>query len=470
MVKKTKIVATIGPVTENKKMIEKMIEAGTNVFRLNFSHGNYKEHLNRIKLVRAAAKKFAKPTAVLQDLCGPKIRIGDFYKESIVLKNNQAFVLTIKKRIGDEQGVFINYKNLPKEIKKGAKIMLNDGKNELVVEKIAGDEIFCRVLVGGEIKGRRGANFPGSSLKIGSLTSKDKEDIKFGVKHKVDFMAISFVRTAADVLELKEILKKNNARIRVVAKIETQEAIENINEIVEAADGILVARGDLAVEGPLEHVPTLQKMIIKKSNAAGKPVITATQMLESMIKNPLPTRAEVNDVANAIIDGTDAVMLSEETTLGAYPVRAVEVMSRIARHTEEKLDYEEILKHNHLLPKSISDSISFAIVNVAHNIGAKGIVALTESGFTARVISRYRPKQPILVLTPNAKTFNQLAINFDCYPRLVKKFNNISEVIKIAKEMSIKYKIVKKGDKIVIAAGIPFGKAGATNLLIVQVV
>lgn len=470
MVKKTKIVATIGPATENKKTIEKMIEAGTNVFRLNFSHGNYEEHLNRIKLVRAAAKKFEKPTAILQDLCGPKIRIGDFYKESVVLKNNKRFILTTKKCVGDEQRVFINYKNLPKEIGKGAKIMLNDGKNELVAEKISGDEIFCRVLVGGEIKGRRGANFPGTSLKINSLTAKDKEDIKFGVKHKVDFMAISFVRTAADVLELKEILKKNNVRVRVIAKIETQEAIENIDEIVAAADGILVARGDLAVEGPLEHVPTLQKMIIKKSNAAGKPVITATQMLESMIKNPLPTRAEVNDVANAIIDGTDAVMLSEETTLGAYPVKAVEVMSRIARHTEEKLDYEEILKHNHLLPKSISDSISFAIVNAAHNIGAKGIVALTETGFTARVISRYRPKQSVLALTPNVKTFNQLAVSFGCYPRLVKKFNNVSEVIEMAKKMSIKHKIVKKGDKIVIAAGIPFGKSGATNLLIVQVV
>lgn len=470
MVKKTKIVATIGPATENKKTIEKMIEAGTNVFRLNFSHGNYEEHLNRIKLVRAAAKKFEKPTAILQDLCGPKIRIGDFYKESVVLKNNKRFILTTKKCVGDEQKVFINYKNLPKEIGKGAKIMLNDGKNELVAEKISGDEIFCRVLVGGEIKGRRGANFPGTSLKINSLTAKDKEDIKFGVKHKVDFMAISFVRTAADVLELKEILKKNNVGVRVIAKIETQEAIENIDEIVAAADGILVARGDLAVEGPLEHVPTLQKMIIKKSNAAGKPVITATQMLESMIKNPLPTRAEVNDVANAIIDGTDAVMLSEETTLGAYPVKAVEVMSRIARHTEEKLDYEEILKHNHLLPKSISDSISFAIVNAAHNIGAKGIVALTETGFTARVISRYRPKQSVLALTPNVKTFNQLAVSFGCYPRLVKKFNNVSEVIEMAKKMSIKHKIVKKGDKIVIAAGIPFGKSGATNLLIVQVV
>ena len=437
---------------------------------MNFSHGNYEEHLNRIKLVRAAAKKFEKPTAILQDLCGPKIRIGDFYKESVVLKNGQTFILTTKKCVGDEGRAFINYKNLPKEIEKGAKIMLNDGKNELVVEKIAGDEIFCRVLVGGEIKGRRGANFPGTSLKINSLTSKDKKDIKFGVKYKVDFMAISFVRTADDVLELKDILKRAKANIKIIAKIETQEAIENIDEIIAAADGILVARGDLAVEGPLEHVPTLQKMIIKKSNAAGKPVITATQMLESMIKNPLPTRAEVNDVANAIIDGTDAVMLSEETTLGAYPVKAVEVMSRIARHTEEKLDYEEILKHNHLLPKSISDSISFAIVNTAHNIDAKGIVALTETGFTARVISRYRPKQPILVLTPNAKTFNQLAVSFGCNPWMVKKFNNVSEVIEMAKKMSVKHKIAEKGDKIVIAAGIPFGKAGATNLLIVQVV
>ncbi len=470
MLKKTKIVATIGPVTENKKTIEKMIEAGMNVARLNFSHGNHKEHLNRINLVRAAAKKFAKPTAILQDLCGPKIRIGDFYKESIILKEGQHFILTTKQCIGDEKRVYINYKNLPNEIKKGAKIMLNDGKNELVVEKIIGEEIYCRVLAGGEIKGRRGVNFPGTYLKISSLTKKDKEDIKFGIKHKVDFMAISFVRMAADVLELKNILKNKKIDIRVIAKIETQEAIENIDEIIEVSDGILVARGDLAVEGLLEHVPILQKMIIKKSNAAGKPVITATQMLESMIRNSLPTRAEVNDVANAIIDGTDAVMLSEETTLGAYPVKSIEVMNRIARHTEENLNYEETLLRNYLLPKSIGDSISFAIVNAAHNIGAKGIVALTETGFTARVISRYRPKQPILALTPNAKTFNQLAISFGCHPRLIKKFNNVSEVIEVAKKMSIKHGIAKKGDKIIIAAGIPFGKAGTTNLLIVQII
>lgn len=470
MFKKTKIVATIGPVSEKKEIIEKMIEAGMNVCRLNFSHGNYEEHLNRIKLIRAAAKKFAKPTAILQDLCGPKIRIGDFYNKSIILKEGQHFVLTTKQCVGDEKRVYINYKNLPNEIKKGAKIMLNDGKNELIVEKIIKGEIYCKVLVGGEIKGRRGVNFPGTFLKISSLTEKDKKDIKFGIKHKVDFMAISFVRTAADVLELKNILKDKKTNIRVIAKIETQEAIKNIDEIIEVSDGILVARGDLAVEELLEYVPTFQKMIIKKSNAAGKPVITATQMLESMIKNPLPTRAEVNDVANAIIDGTDAVMLSEETTLGAYPVKTVEIMTRIARHTEEELNYEKTLLHNHLLSKSIGDSISFAIVNVAHNIGAKGIVALTETGFTARIISKYRPKQPILALTPNAKTFNQLAISFGCHPRLMRKFKNVSEVIEVAKKMSIEHKIAKKGDKIVIAAGIPFGKAGTTNLLIVQVI
>lgn len=468
--KKTKIVVTVGPVTENKKTIEKIIEAGANVFRLNFSHGNHKDHSNRIQLVRAAAKKFEKPAAILQDLCGPKIRIGDFYKESVVLKNGQQFILTVKNCVGDERRVFINYKNLPKEIKKGAKIMLNDGKEQLLVKKISNDDIYCRVLVGGEIKGRRGVNFPGSKLKISSLSPKDKEDIKFGVKHKVDFMAISFVRTPDDVLELKNILKRAGTDIKVIAKIETQEAIENIDEIIGVSDAILVARGDLAVEGPAEHVPTLQKMIIKKCNDIGKPVITATQMLSSMVNNPLPTRAEVNDVANAILDGTDAIMLSEETTLGNYPVEAVETMARISRHTEEYLNYEEILRHKHLLPKSISDSISFSVVNVAHNINAKVIIALTETGHTARMIARYRPKQPILVLTANEKTFRQLALSFGCRSRLIKNFNQIPVMIEEAKKLSVKYKMAKAGDKIVIAAGIPFGHSGATNLLIVQVV
>lgn len=307
MLKKTKIVATIGPATEDKKMLENLALAGMDAVRLNFSHGDFAEHQKRLDLVRSVSEKIGKTVAVIQDLGGPKIRIGDFYKESIVLKNGRSFILSTEKCAGNENKVFVNYKNLPKELKKGSKILLNDGKNELRVEKISGNEIYCRVIVGGEIKGRRGVNLPGTFLKISSLTEKDKADIKFGIKNKVDFMAVSFVRQAADVIELKNILKKANANIKVIAKIETQEAIEMIDEIIFAADGILVARGDLAVEISPEKVPMAQKMIIKKCNAKGKPVITATQMLESMIRNPVPTRAEVNDIANAILDGTDAV-------------------------------------------------------------------------------------------------------------------------------------------------------------------
>ncbi|HLD62201.1 MAG TPA: pyruvate kinase [Patescibacteria group bacterium] len=470
MFKKTKIVATIGPATEERKILESLTLAGLDAVRLNFSHGDFAEHQKRLDSVRFVSKKIGKTIAVIQDLGGPKIRIGDFYKSSIVLKNGQSFILSTEKCAGDENKVFVNYKNLPKELKKGSKILLNDGKNELRVEKISGSDIYCRVIVGGEIKGRRGVNLPGTFLKISSLTEKDKQDIKFGIKNKVDFIAVSFVRQAVDVIELKNILKKANANIKVIAKIETQEAIEMIDEIIAAADGILVARGDLAVEISPEKVPMAQKMIIKKCNAKGKPVITATQMLESMIRNPVPTRAEVNDIANAILDGTDAVMLSEETALGDFPLKAVEVMSRVAFYTEEGFNYGgERVKDNFSL-EAIGDSVSFAVVNVARNIGASAIFALTESGFTARMISRCKPRQPVIALTPNKQTCNWLALSFGCYPRLINGFKDIAEVSEAAKKMALADKIAKKGGKIVISAGIPFGKAGTTNLLLAETV
>lgn len=471
MLKKTKIVASIGPGTENKEIMEKMALAGMNVIRLNFSHDVHEAHQRRVDYARFVSKKLKKPIAILQDLCGPKIRIGDFYKESIVLKNGQTFVITIENCIGDERRVSINYKNLHKEIKKGAIILLNDGKNELKVIKVANNDIHCRVIIGGEIKGRRGVNLPGSYLKISSLTAKDKEDLKFGIKNNVEYMAISFVRRPEDILELRDILKKAKANnIKIIAKIETQEAIENLDNILEVADGAMVARGDLAVEVGAEQVPILQKLIIKKCNSIGKPVITATQMLESMIKNPVPTRAEVNDVANAILDGTDAVMLSEETTLGSYPVKVIEVMARVARHTEDNFNYEEILRHNHLTQKVITDSVSYAVVNAAHSVNAKVIITLTESGFTPKMISRYKPKQPILALTSNIKTCNQLALSFGCYSAIIKGFKNIESMIESAKKIVVENKMAKKGDRIVICAGIPFGKTGSTNLLIVQTI
>ena len=471
MFKKTKIVASIGPATENKKIMEKMALAGMNVVRLNFSHDVHEAHQRRVDYIRFISKKIGKPIAILQDLSGPKIRIGDFYKESIILKNGHKFILTTENCVGDEKRVFINYKNLHKEIEKDATVLLNDGKNELRVERISGKDIHCKVIIGGEIKGRRGVNFPGSYLKISSLTAKDKEDIKFGIKNNVEYMAISFVRTIDDVLELRNILQKAKANeIKIIAKIETQEAIDNLDAILEVSDGLMVARGDLAVEVGTEQVPILQKLIIQKCNDIGKPVITATQMLESMIKNPVPTRAEVNDIANAILDGTDAIMLSEETTLGNYPIKVIEVMARVAKHTEENFDYEEILRHKHLTQKIITDSVSYAVVNIAHSVDAKVIIVLTEFGFTPRMISRYKPKQPILVLTPNIKTLNQLALNFGCYSKIIKGFKDISSVIESVKKIVIENKMAKKGDKIVISAGIPFGKTGTTNLLTVQVV
>lgn len=469
MVKRTKIVATIGPATENLKTMEALASAGMDVVRLNFSHGSWEEHQLRSDLAREVSKKLNRPIAVLQDLSGPKIRIGDFYKESITLKNGKTIILTTQKCVGDENRVFVNYKNLHKEIKKGAKILLNDGRNELRVEGISGNDIHCKIIVGGDIRGRRGVNLPGSYLKISSLTAKDKKDIDFGVKNAVDFMAISFVRTPKDVIELRNILKnKKSADIKIIAKIETQEAIENIDGIIEVSDGVMVARGDLAPETGAEQVPVLQKMIIKKCNVAGKPVITATQMMESMIKNPVPTRAEVNDVANAIFDGTDAVMLSEETTLGNYPVKAVEAMTRIARHAEENFDHEEILRNIHLSQKLVTDSVSYSVANIAHNVDAKAIVALTESGFTAKAISRCRPKQPILALTPNKHTFNQLSLSFGCQPQLIDGLKDINNVIDIAKKTVAKSGFAKKGDKIIISAGIPFGRTGNTNLILVQ--
>lgn len=470
MFKKTKIIATIGPATENRKIIRQLAEAGMNVARLNFSHGSHQEHKQRIDLAQWAAQKTGRPVAVLQDLSGPKIRLGDFSEESITLKNGKKIILTTKKCLGNENIVFINYKNLPAEIKKNDKILLNDGRNELRVERITEHEIHCRIVVGGQINGRRGVNFPDSYLKISSLTDKDRKDIRFGIKNKVDFMAVSFVRTPENILELKKVLRSANADIKVIAKIETKEAVENLDAIISVSDGVMIARGDLAVEIGAERVPILQKIIIKKCNEIGKPAIVATQMLESMIKNPVPTRAEVNDIANAILDGADAVMLSEETTLGAHPLKAVEVMARVVRHTEENFDYEEILKQRQLVHKEINDSVSYAVANVAHNIGAKAIIALTDRGFTARMVSRYKPKQPIFALTPNPSTYNRLSLSFGCYPLLVPDFKNVPEMSEKIKKIVLKNRHLnlRPGDTIVIAAGVSSGQPRATNFLMVE--
>lgn len=469
--KKTKIVATIGPATESVEMLSKMLEAGMNVMRLNFSHGDFAEHQNRVDNLKIAMKKTGLTAAVLQDLGGPKIRIGDFSTETIILKEGKEFVITIDEVVGNEKIVSINYSPLIKEVKKEHIIFLDDGKIKLEVSEIKGKKVTCKVIVGGEIRGRRGVNLPNSELSIKALSPKDIKDLEFGLKNDVDFFALSFVRTAQDISDLRTILNKKNSSAGIVAKIETPQALENIDEIIRLSDGIMVARGDLAIEVPFERVPSLQKTIIEKCNTTGKPVITATHMLESMIKSPIATRAEVSDVANAILDGTDAVMLSGETTLGAYPLNAVSVMTKVANEVEGDYPEKPIIRVGKAGETDISDSLTSSIVKTAHDIGAKVIIALTDSGFTARMISRHRPHSPILALTPIKKTATKLNLVFGCRAIVVERYETLEDVFKIVRSEVERNGLAKKGDKVIIAAGVPFGTKGlSTNLMVVQII
>jgi pyruvate kinase len=467
--KKTKIVCTIGPATESVDKLTSLVNAGMNVMRLNFSHGDFAEHQNRVDNLKKVMEKTGKRIAILQDLGGPKIRIGEFANGSIVLKEGQTFTLTTEKILGDEKRVHVNYPLLPKEVKVGGHILLHDGKKKLIITSIKGNDVITKVLVGGEMKGRRGVNLPGAYLSISSITDKDRADIEFGIKNKVDFIALSFVRRPKDILELRSILQKAKSRAQIIAKIETPEALENIDEIIELTDGIMVARGDLAIEIPAEDVPIVQKNLIEKCNAAGKPVITATQMLESMIKSPVPTRAEVSDIANAIIDGTDAIMLSEETTLGDFPLEAVEMMTKVALRVEREVytngsifEYDE--------SHGTTDVVSQSAIRTAHAVEAKLVIALTESGRTARMLARYRPSERIIALTSNEKDANKLALTFGCYPVLVPKFSTVDEILPVVRSTALREKLAKKGDRVVIVAGIPFGKIKETNMVLVETI
>jgi pyruvate kinase len=465
--KKTKIVCTIGPATDSIEKLTALTEAGMNMMRLNFSHGDFAEHQQRVHNMRKVMEKTGKTVAILQDLAGPKIRIGDFENGVITLKEGQAFTITTDKVVGNEKKVSVNYPLLPKEVKVGGVILLHDGKKKLEITDIKGNDVITKVIVGGEIKSKRGVNLPGAYLSISSITEKDRKDLEFGLKNNVDFFALSFVRRPEDISELRAILDKAGSKAQIIAKIETPEALENIDEILNLADSLMVARGDLAIEIPAEDVPLVQKMLIQKCNALGKPVITATQMLESMIKGPVPTRAEVSDVANAIIDGTDAIMLSEETTLGDFPVQAVEMMTRIANKVEKEVyTKEHIAQYDS--SHGITDVISEAAVKVCHEVDAKFIVALTGSGMTARMVSRYRPAERIIALTVNKTTAQQLTLTFGCYPVIVPKFSTIDEVMALVRKTALKSKIGVKGDKVVIVAGTPFGKAKQTNMVLVE--
>ncbi|MEK7642634.1 MAG: pyruvate kinase [Patescibacteria group bacterium] len=482
MLKKTKIVCTIGPATETVEMLEKLVLGGMNVMRLNFSHGDFEEHRNRVANLKKVIEKTGQKVAILQDLAGPKIRIGNFKNDRIELKEGQMFTLTIDEIEGDENKVHINYPHLPMEVAQGHIIFLHDGKKKLEVVEVMGNDVVCKVLVGGEIKSKRGVNLPDSNISISSLTEKDRGDLEFGIENDVDFIALSFVRRPEDIAELREIIKNHNvdARLRnapawepkIIAKIETPQAVKNIDKIIEITDGIMVARGDLAIEIPAEKVPFVQKEIIRKCNDAGKPVITATQMLESMITSPIPTRAEVSDVANAILDGTDAIMLSEETTLGNYPLEAVKIMARVAKEIEANYPEREIVHSPKNGKTVVTDSLTRSVVKTAHDVSAKAIVALTGSGFSARMISRHKPRVPIFSLSANVKTVNQMCASFGCVPILIEEWKSVPEAFEIVRNICLEKGIAKMGDRVVIIAGAHTENRNIqeTNMLLVETI
>ena len=460
MKKRTKIVATLGPASSKEETLEKMVSAGLNVVRLNMSHGTLEEHRERVELVRRVEKKTGAPLPILIDLCGPKIRIGKLPKEPLYLHRGDRVVLTTGK---PEKGkIPVNYPNLHREVRRGETILLADGAFRLKVKEVKGRDIVCEVIVGGPLTSHKGVNLPNTKLSVPALTEKDKEDAKFAAQVRADYIALSFVRRADDVLELKKFLKGLGAQIPVIAKIEKPEAVKNIDEILYAADGIMVARGDLGVELPIEKVPVIQKMLIKKANEAGKPVITATQMLKTMVDLPVPTRAEATDVANAVLDGTDALMLSEETAVGKYPVRVIRVMAKIAREAEKIYPHERYLS---LPTKGLQDSLAKSACTLSMEVKVKAIVPFTRSGATAAAVSRFRPSVPIYAVTHDEKTFRALNLLWGVYPFLTVPATTTDRVIEESLRVIKEKGIAKKGEKVIVLAGAPTGVPGTTNLI-----
>ncbi len=469
--RKTKIVCTIGPASEDPAILRQLIQAGMNVARLNFSHGSHEEHGWRIDQIRQAAKEVGKTVAILLDTKGPEIRTGDLKEPEVVLESGQSFILTAKEILGDASRVSISYSGLIADVSPNSTILIDDGLISLRVEKIEGDEIHTTVINGGILKSRKGVNVPGVKVNLPGITAKDAEDIRFGIEKKVDFIAASFVRKPEDVLQIREILEQHDSDIQIIAKIENREGLDNLDSILETADGIMVARGDLGVEISAEEVPLVQKEMIQKCNQIGKPVITATQMLDSMERQPRPTRAEASDVANAILDGTDAVMLSGETAAGKYPVEAVQTMDRIATHAESALSHPDLLKkRSRELDASITDSISQAVVHTAHSLNCSAIITSTESGFTARMVSKYRPLAPIIAVTPHESVMRKLALVWGVYPVKGKRVTSTDEMLQTAITSALDSKQVRHGDLVVITAGVPVSQSGTTNLMKVHVI
>lgn len=467
--RRTKIICTLGPATSSEEMIRRLIRAGMDVARINFSHGDHATHASAVQMVRAIAREERRNVAIMGDLQGPKLRVGELAGGQMRLQEGGHVRLVAAASVEQGDTIPIPHQELIQHLRPGDVLLLDDGLMSLRVEEVGPAEAVGEVLAGGTLLSHKGISLPGAASSLPAITPKDRADLAFAVQQDFDFIALSFVRQAEDVQELRRLLAELGADIPIVAKIEKREAVENIQAIIQAADAVMVARGDLGVEAPAEEVPLYQKRIIQLARLAAKPVITATQMLESMIHNPRPTRAEASDVANAILDGTDAVMLSGETAIGKYPVEAVEMMVRIALATERAFPYERELERVGPLPADgVTDAVTQATCEIAHELSAKAIIPSTMSGYTARMVSRHRPATPILVCTPSEKVCRQMALVWGAHAALVPEYQGTDEMIRTADQAAVACGMAKAGDLVVITAGIPRGGRGKTNMVYVH--
>ena len=473
MLKKTKIVCTIGPASRDADTMREMLEAGMNVARLNFSHGTHEEHRKTIETFRRVRDEQDRPAAILLDTKGPEIRLGDFENGSEILEEGDEFTLTSEECPGTKERLSTTYKALPSQVSLGTSILIDDGRVRLRVAGTTEDEVRCIVVNGGKVSNRKGVNIPNQSLDLEYISEADRQDILFGIEMDVDYVAASFVRSGADVKVLRSLLNENGGeRIKIISKIENTEGIENFKEILALSDGIMIARGDMGVEVDFEKLPGIQKKFIKECCKAGKTVITATQMLESMTHSPAPTRAEITDVANAVFDGTSAVMLSGESAAGDYPVETVKAMAKIVSQAEE--DAEEVNQYKFLEvetnDRDVSNAMGHAACTTAHDIKASAIVAITTSGYTAEMMAKYKPVEPIIAATPDSKTYHQQALTRGVYPVLTQRSSNWNDLMEKAIEGAERMKFVKKGDCIVLSAGMPLQVPGTTNLIRVKTI
>ena len=467
--RKTKIVCTLGPASDTKETVAGLCRAGMNVARLNFSHGTHEDHKKRIERIKEVREELGLPIAILLDTKGPEYRIGTFKNGSVTLVAGDRFTFTAAEIVGDERRVSVNYPRLPEELEKGDTILLNNGLLSFAVEEIHGEDIECRVTVGGELSDRKSMSFPGKVMRQPYLSEQDKKDILFGVQNGVDYIACSFVSCKQDLLDVRAYMEEIGAEgIELIAKIENQSGVDNIEQISQCCDGIMIARGDMGVEIPFEHLPAIQKKLITKCRMLGKRVITATEMLESMITNPRPTRAEISDIANAVYDGTSAIMLSGETAAGKYPIQAVETMAKIAETTEGNINYKKRFHEADFRIRNMTDAISHSTCGMAIDIEAKTIVACSLSGMTARMVSRFRSPVPIIGLTTNEATRRKLSLSWGVTPATCEKFTSTDVLFYTAKKIAQQVLSLKKGDRIVITGGDTTGHSGNTNLIKIE--